>query len=247
MSLPEASQIDAILLDIEGTTTPIDFVTKVLFPYASRKLESFLRRKIDDPGIRSCLEAFREQRAQDVKAGLDVPAWPQDSAESEIAGATAYGRWLMSRDSKLAALKTLQGMIWLEGYRMGVLKGEVYRDVPPALVRWRGQGKRIYIYSSGSILAQRLLFGSTAFGDLTKYLDGFFDTKVGAKSDTSSYREITKQAGVAADRVLFLSDVTKELAAAMSAGMHVALVVRVIGEPPSSDFEVVPSFESLFP
>ena len=131
-----------------------------------------------------------------------------------------YVEWLMDRDRKSPGLKLLQGRIWEGGYRAGVLKGEVFSDVPPALQRWRDAGLDVAIYSSGSELAQRLIFGSTAYGDLTRFISRFFDTAVGAKGAPASYRRIAAELGRAPDRLLFISDVTTELDAASAGGMR---------------------------
>jgi enolase-phosphatase E1 len=242
--LLDASQIRAVLLDIEGTTTPVDFVTKVLFPYAAREVESFLRRNLHDREIQSVIHTLKDQHQSDLQAGVGAPPWHEFN---DLASITAYIHWLMSRDSKIGPLKSLQGKIWLEGYTKGELRGEVYPDVPPALRRWKQQGRGIYIYSSGSVLAQKLLFGSTAYGDLTPLLDGFFDTNVGTKTDSRSYHQIALQIGTTPDHILFLSDAVRELEAARSIGMHVALTVH----PPQTEiapteFPVIRTFDKIF-
>ena len=137
----------------------------------------------------------------------------------------------MDRDRKSPGLKLLQGRIWEGGYRAGILKGEVFADVPPALERWRDAGLDVAIYSSGSELAQRLIFGSTADGDLTRFFSRFFDTAVGAKDAPASYRRIAAELGRATDRIVFISDVTTELDAAGSAGCGVILCVRPGNRP----------------
>jgi enolase-phosphatase E1 len=153
----------------------------------------------------------------------------------------------MEHDSKISPLKALQGRIWQEGYKKGELRGEVYPDVPPALKRWREDGKRIYIYSSGSVLAQKLLFESTAYGDLTQLLDGYVDTKVGSKMDPASYIKIAAQIGCETGQVLFVSDAVRELEAAQSAGLQVALAVRATDEAASPSFVEIHSFSDIFP
>jgi enolase-phosphatase E1 len=137
----------------------------------------------------------------------------------------------MDRDRKSPGLKALQGLIWREGYESGALHGRVYPDVPAAFRRWRDGGLDIYIYSSGSVLAQKLLFGSTEWGDLTTSLSGFFDTAVGAKTAAASYRAILERVRVAAAQMLFVSDIVQELDAARTVGLHTALCVRGSAEP----------------
>jgi len=218
--------IRAILLDIEGTTTPIDFVYKTLFPYARRRVKDFLCEHASEQGVRADIEALRAQRDADDAANLDPPAWTAQSPEEELASATAYALWLMDRDSKCTALKSLQGKIWQEGYKRGELRGELYPDVQPALERWSHQGKAIAIFSSGSILAQKLLFGSTRSGDLTRYFRAHFDTTIGPKNSPESYVKIAQALAIEPRSILFISDVAKELDAAGLAGMRTALSVR---------------------
>jgi enolase-phosphatase E1 len=237
----------AILLDIEGTTTPIDFVYRTLFPYARARLEQFLRQHGDEPAVRDDLEALRAQHRSDASEHLDPPSWMDDSPDRDRASAATYGLWLMDRDSKCSALKSLQGKIWQNGYRMGELRGEVYPDVPPALARWSQEGKLICIYSSGSVLAQKLLFGSTAAGDLTRFFHAHFDTAVGPKQAPQSYSQIARTLAIDPPSILFISDVAKELDAARVAGMRTALCLRT--EPSAqvaSAHPAIHSFNELF-
>jgi enolase-phosphatase E1 len=238
--------IRAILLDIEGTTTPIDFVFKTLFPYARLRLGQFLREHEGKSEVRADIEALRAQHRADSGAHLNPPAWVNASASLALKSATAYGLWLMDRDSKCSALKTLQGKIWREGYAKGELRGEVYPDVPSAFARWSTQGKVIAIFSSGSVLAQKLLFSSIAGGDLTPFLRAYFDTTTGPKNAPESYRKIAETLGVAAPSILFISDVAKELEAAREAGLQTALCVRTGPSPAiASGHSIVHSFEEI--
>jgi enolase-phosphatase E1 len=234
----DPSQISAVLLDIEGTTTPISFVFDVLFPYASRNVGRYLATHCGDPELQPQLQQLREKQSADK--------WSDESAPDEITALAAYARHLMSQDSKLSALKSLQGEIWQEGYASGELKGQVFDDVPVALRRWREQGRHIYIYSSGSVLAQKLIFTHTDHGDLTPLLDGYFDTAVGVKSDPASYRHIASEIKIHASQFLFISDAVRELDAAHSAGMRVTLSVRP-GNPtaPTNTYDLVRSFDQF--
>ncbi len=241
------NSIQAILLDIEGTTTPIDFVLRTLFPFARRGLKEFLLQHGSEPGIREDIDALRMQHQADAAEQLNPPQWADDSPGAELASATAYGAWLIDRDSKCSALKSLQGKIWQEGYRTGDLRGEVYPDVPAALARWSRQGKIICIFSSGSVLAQKLLFGSTAAGDLTGFIRAHFDTTTGPKNLPGSYLQIAESLALEAPNILFISDVAKELDAARDAGMLTALCVRTEStERVASAHRVVHSFEEIF-
>ncbi len=236
-----------VLLDIEGTTTPIDFVHKTLFDYARENTEEFLKRSYGDPEVRNIvfdLNKLHEQSGKDRKPEV----WDFSGSKKDIDAAAEFCRWLISIDSKAGPLKALQGLVWEEGFRSGMLSGVVYPDVPAAMQRWREQGRRICIYSSGSTRAQKLIFGSTQQGDLTKHLNCFYDTAVGNKREAQSYRNIAEKEGIPAENFLFLSDVREELDAAQEAGMMVMLVVRgssAVENAPG--IGIVHDFEGIFP
>ena len=248
MTLLDEPHVRLILLDIEGTTTPIEFVTQVLFPYASRKLEGFLRENFQDPQIQSLIRGLHAQHREDERLGLQPPTWAEKSVEEERETAIGYSRWLIRKDSKCTALKSLQGKIWQTGYASGELRGQLYPDVPPALERWRKQKREICIYSSGSVLAQRLLFQTTTFGDLTSYIKDFFDTRIGEKSDSESYKRIAALLDHAPREVLFLSDAGKEIESANTAGFLTALCDRSgkLGEGKLGS-KVIRTFDEVFP
>ena len=232
MSVPlQADQIRAVLLDIEGTTTPVDFVYRTLFPYARLKMEDFLVRHQDDPAVLADVDGLRHQSSADQERGLDVPPWRGGSQDNALASAAAYARWLIDRDSKCTPLKSLQGRIWEEAYRDGEMRGEVYPDVPPAMARWTGQGRAIAIYSSGSVLAQKQLFANTVAGDLTPFISAYFDTTTGMKTARESYKKIATAMKFAPPEILFVSDVDRELEAARTAGMETLVCVRIEGPP----------------
>ena len=248
MPLFDETPVRAILLDIEGTTTPIDFVTKTLVPYASRKLEGFLRENAADREVLALIEELGAQHELDTQNGLKPPSWRSDSAEERLRSGAAFGQWLIARDSKCTPLKALQGKIWQLGYAGGELEGEVYPDVPAAFERWSQQGKLICIYSSGSVLAQQLLFGSVATGDLTGYIKAFFDTRVGAKAEVESYRKIAAAVSCEPRQVLFVSDAMKEIEAARAAGMQALLCVRGARASADSSFAgVIQDFSMVLP
>lgn len=240
--------VRAILLDIEGTTTPEDFVTTTLFPYASRKLETFLNENSRNAEIRALLEELRGEQQRDERSGHMPPQWRDASDHEQLRSSAAYAQWLIARDSKCTPLKTLQGKIWQQGYASGELKGEVYPDVPPALERWKRHGKKICIYSSGSVLAQMLLFGSVRTGDLAPYIASFFDTQVGAKTEAESYRRIGALTGYEPTQFLFLSDAGREIDAALAAGMQ-ALLCRREGTSGTAEgaVQTVHHFNDIFP
>lgn len=201
-----------ILTDIEGTTSSISFVKDVLFPYARAHLPDFVETHAADADVRHWLgEAAKE-------AGLAAPT-RQQIVDLLIA-------WI-DADRKSTALKALQGMIWKHGYASGEYVSHVYPEVPARLRAWKDAGKRLYVYSSGSVPAQKLLFGHTDAGDLTPLFDGYFDTEVGGKREADSYRRIGAAIGVAPSEILFLSDIVQELDAARAAGLRTTLLARV--------------------
>jgi enolase-phosphatase E1 len=222
----EESGIGIILLDIEGTTTPIDFVHRILFGYARDNLATFLQKSSSEPEVHACVTGLMAQHMINQQEGQRPPEWQAGPHALDIDSVARYALWLMERDSKNGPLKALQGLIWQGGYRSGALRGEVFPDVPQAFDRWRRQGKEIAIYSSGSALAQEMLFRTTEFGDLATHIKSFFDTRVGSKTSAESYRTIASVAGYAENQFLFFSDTIEELDAASSAGMQTALVVR---------------------
>jgi len=242
----DASQIRVILLDIEGTTTSVDFVYKTLFPYASRKLESFFQEHTRDPEIQSLIQDLQVQHDADERSGLNPPDWLNDSEETRLQSSVTYCQWLIARDSKCTPLKSLQGKIWQQGFASGELHGEVFPDVPVAFERWRRQKKIICIYSSGSVLAQQLLFRTTRAGDLTQHISLFFDTQVGVKSDPASYTRIAKSFPRPPREFLFLSDAAKEIKAAEAAGMHTLLCDRS-RQGPHPDRGIIYDFNCVLP
>ncbi len=192
----------AVVTDIEGTTTPIAFVRDVLFPYARARLADWVGRA--------------EAQAEIAETERMVPGQ---------APLTTLLHW-MEQDAKVAPLKNLQGMIWHEGYADGTLKGALYPDVAPCLRRWAKGGVRLFVYSSGSVEAQQLLFANSSDGDLTGLFGGFFDTRIGVKRDSESYNRLAIGLNVPTLEVLFLSDVEAELDAAAMAGMRTCQLVR---------------------
>jgi len=219
-----------ILLDIEGTTTPIAFVYNVLFPFARSRIAGYVTR--------ANLSDLHREHDEDVRQDHNPPAWSAAPVE--------YIHWLMDQDRKSTALKNIQGEIWREGYETGELHGEVFKDVPPALERWHTKKIDVRIFSSGSVLAQRLIFSTTPAGDLTRLLCGYFDTTTGPKSDPSSYERIAQAFGIPADDILFISDVTRELDAARSAGMQTLLCFRPGNHPqPPHTHQTITSFDRI--
>lgn len=230
--------ISDILLDIEGTTTPIDFVFKVLFPFAICELPDFLARKGCEDSVIEDLKLLRSEYSKESK-GSNLPEYTDDPIP--------YLNWLIEIDRKSPALKSLQGKIWEEGFVSGKLKGEFFEDIKPSLEKWKMNGKRISIYSSGSVLAQKMIFKYSRYGDLTGYLFAHFDTAVGGKRESDSYKKIATALSVSPEKVMFISDIIEELDAAKEAGMQTVLSVRE-GNKPVSDqvtHRIVSNFLSL--
>jgi enolase-phosphatase E1 len=213
--------IRCILLDIEGTTTPIAFVHDVLFSFARAHASEFLKDNIASDEVRADVSMLYEEHAHDVVNDHDPPPLTE-----EIESLGAYIEWLIDKDRKSTGLKSLQGKIWRQGYLDGSLKSQVFEDVTPALERWRSAGLRVSIFSSGSVLAQQLLFAHTNAGDLTKFIDKYFDTKTGKKGEAKSYRRIATEMNLEPGEIVFISDVVDELDAAEEAGMKTLLSVR---------------------
>ena len=212
--------VRAILLDIEGTTTPIEFVHTTLFAYARARVQEFLERHEASPDVQSDIALLRAEHTAE-----SPPPNPP------MASVSAYVHWLIDLDRKSTGLKSLEGKIWHDGYRAGELVGDVYPDVAPALHRWREREVDVAIFSSGSIQAQRDLFGHSRSGDLTPFIRAYFDTTTGPKSAPPSYANIAAVLGHPPAAILFVSDVAAELDAARAAGMVTALCVRAPNAP----------------
>ena len=241
------SPASVILLDIEGTTTPIDFVYRVLFPYARARVKSFIADHLSDEQTQADIAGFRDEHAEDIRQGLEPPPLREQSEKALIESITSYVHWLMDQDRKSTPLKSLQGRIWEAGYHAGELQSQVFDDVPLALRRLREQRKEICIYSSGSVLAQRLLFAHTEAGDLTALIRDYFDTNVGAKRDAESYQRIASSLARVPSEIVFISDVVAELDAALSAGFQTLLCERPGNHSqPVSPHTAIRTFDELF-
>lgn len=222
--------IRAILSDIEGTTSAVSFVFDVLFPYARRHLPGFLHEHASDPAVAGQIEAVRSESGE---------------SDADLSRVTDILLHWIDIDRKATPLKALQGMVWEQGYHAGALKGHVYPDAVEALRRWHEQGYALYVYSSGSIQAQKLIFGCSEAGDLTPLFSGYFDTTSGPKREAGSYARIGAAIGLPAEEILFLSDIVEELDAAREAGMQTCGLVRDGGS--LGDHPQVASFAVIDP
>lgn len=219
-----------VVTDIEGTTSSISFVRDVLFPYARRHLPDFVRRLAQREDIARLVDETR------VLAG--DPRLNLDGVIDTLVG------WI-DADRKAPPLKELQGLLWEQGYQSGAYRAHVYPDAVAALRRWHAAGVPLYVYSSGSVQAQKLFFRHSEAGDLTPLFSGYFDTRVGAKSDSASYRSIAGQVHVPAASLLFLSDSTSELDAAAAAGLRTILLCRHGSLPAPARHTVARTFDEI--
>jgi len=210
-----------ILTDIEGTTSSIAFVKDVLFPYARRELPRFVREHGSEPEVRRWLDAVATECG-----GI---------CGDDVIVETLQG-WI-DQDRKHTALKALQGMLWRDGYARGDFRGHIYPDAAAALRRWHADGRKLAVFSSGSIDAQKLLFGHSEAGDLSPVFSGWFDTQVGHKREADSYRNIAAALGGQPQDILFLSDIVEELDAARDAGLQTLLLDRIEDYPAARNGE----------
>lgn len=220
--------IRAILTDIEGTTSSIAFVRDALFPYAAQHLPMFVRAQANNPAVREQLQRVAQE------AGL---------AENDFPAIVDTLQLWIAQDRKATSLKALQGMLWEYGYRQGDYRAHVYPDAFSQLQQWHAQALPLYVYSSGSIQAQKLFFRYSEFGDMTSLFTDYFDTTTGPKQSTESYRAIVERIGLPAADILFLSDIAGELDAARAAGLHTCWLVR----PEDSDVEATAVAASVHP
>jgi len=245
--------IQHVLLDIEGTTCPVNFVSDTLFPYANNHLLPFLEQHRFETPIRTLIAEIQaawkdpsspeaQALARSIQKNRDFAA-SSDQAELTPEDACLYLQWLIQQDRKLTPLKDLQGMIWEEGYQHGQLVAPLFSDVPSALKRWHREGLTLSVYSSGSIQAQKLLYSYSNVGDLSHLLSNWFDTRTGPKNEAASYRSIAQQLRTQPEQIAFISDSPSELRAAHSAGID-AFFSRRPGNPVlhAEGFPIVESF-----
>lgn len=227
--------IKAIITDIEGTTTSLSFVKDILFPYARNHIQDFVLSHTNQKEVRTLLDDVKKEVGREL---------------SDIEIMTQLVRWI-DEDKKITPLKALQGMIWEAGYRHGDFTGHVYEDAVRNLRRWHELGIALYVFSSGSVQAQRLIFGYSDHGDLTPFFSDYFDTSIGAKRDADSYKKIATVIAIDPSQILFLSDVKEELDAARNAGMQTIWLVRegMIDAHAShkqvQDFDAIPSLTKV--
>ena len=221
--------IKAIVTDIEGTTSSLSFVKDVLFPYSREHMARFVRAHAIEPAVHKEIEEVRRLNGKNLNV---------DEVIEQLL------RWI-AEDRKITPLKSLQGMIWEDGYRKGDFKGHMYEDAVRHLKQWKSAGIALYVFSSGSVQAQKLLFAHTDYGDLTPLFSGYFDTNIGSKREAGSYRKIAESIGIAPQDILFLSDIREELDAARGAGMQTTWLVRESAADPKAAHPQAGNFDRI--
>jgi len=221
--------IKAIVTDIEGTTSSLAFVKDILFPYARANLAAYVRLNAADPQVKTALE----ESCKEAGAELDT--------EQLI---TQLLQWI-DEDKKVTPLKSLQGLLWEAGYQAGAFKGHIYPDAAAHLKAWKAKELDLYIYSSGSVHAQKLLFTHTEYGNLTPLFSGYFDTHIGGKKDQESYDKIAQQIDIPANQLLFLSDSKEELDAAKATGFKTLWLTRDSTPDPQAEHTQISSFDGV--
>lgn len=230
--------IEAIVTDIEGTTSSIAFVKDLLFPYSRQRMEAFLHEAAGRPEVREALELVRQTLREETGA---------EPAHADLLAALLH--WI-DIDRKHTGLKALQGLIWKDGYERGELKSHLYPEVAARLRAWHGAGLTLAVYSSGSEEAQRQFFGHSEAGDLRPLFSHYFDTRIGQKKTIEPYLTIGQTMGLPPDRILFLSDIAEELDAAAQAGLRTVQLVRpgtkaTDRHPTARDFDEVAAMPVL--
>lgn len=237
--MPEFSNVKIILTDIEGTTSSISFVKDVLFPYAAKQLPVFLQQHQHDSTVQQQIQATAELAQQE---GQQLAADNLDAINDCLL------QWIRD-DKKATPLKALQGMIWKQGYEQGDYQAHMYPDATAKLTQWHQEGTPLYVYSSGSIQAQKLFYKYSQDGDLLPLFSGHFDTTSGGKREEQAYHnilaELQKHHDISADNVLFLSDIEQELDAAYDAGLQTCWLIREGDFPAISNHPAVSSFTSI--
>ena len=219
-----------IITDIEGTTSSLSFVKDVLFPYSQKHMAEFVRHHAQDPAVRRELDEARRLSGKNL---------------SEVEVIEQLIRWIQE-DKKITPLKSLQGMVWEDGYKKSDFKGHVYEDAVRHLRKWKQAGTRLYVFSSGSVQAQKLLFAHTEYGDLTPLFSGYFDTHIGNKREADSYRKIAESIATAPGDILFLSDIQEELDAARAAGIPTIWLVRDGPIDPKAAHRQAANFDAIY-
>ncbi len=235
-----------VLLDIEGTVSDIRFVYDVMFPYAKQNMERFLLKNWESLAVQAAIETIASDAGIASINDWLGPDW-QSGDISAILKLSEHCKQLMATDSKATGLKSLQGMVWQFGFESGALRAELFADVLPALEEWKASGLDLRIYSSGSVLAQRMFFKHTVLGDLTDLFSAYYDTTIGNKRESTSYERIAAESQFEPSDIVFVTDIHSEVMAASQAGMQVVASVRPNNLPLPADFTglTITSFSQL--
>jgi len=218
--------IRAILTDIEGTTSSIDYVKNVMFEYSKFRLEDYLKKHWEEEQVKSIISSLSQKLQENISLEKAVYIFKE----------------LIEKDVKDTLLKELQGHIWEEGFKSGELKGHIYEDAYLKLKELKEKGYKIFVYSSGSVKAQKLFFGYSLYGDTTYLFDGFFDTTIGFKKESDSYKKISQSSGIKPEEFLFLSDIKEEIKASKEGGMNGLLVSR---DKPCEEKDCIRDFNEI--
>jgi len=244
--------VKAVLLDIEGTTTPLSFVHDKLIGYVKDNLKEYLTSRWENEEVQSDVDALREQAAADKEAaaeGVVEVAAKEEEQEKAVQSVVDNVLWQIESDRKSASLKQLQGHMWRDAYKTGKVQGEVFDDVIDALKAFKASDRKVYLYSAAAVDTQKLHFGYSEKGDLSEFIAGNFDTSVGPKTEKDSYSAIVGEIGVSAEEILFVTDLPKEAAPAAEAGIKVAVIVRdgntALTEEENAQYNVIKSFSEL--
>lgn len=229
--------IRCVLLDIEGTVSDVRFVYEVMFPFARSNMAAYLSGSWTTTAVRAAVQQVALDADLELESWLGE-TWLEGKSET-LRVCIAHLEELMDRDSKSTGLKALQGLVWKSGFESGEIRAELFSEVSSALHAWKDAGLDLRIYSSGSVLAQKLFFGHTTDGDLLPILSGFYDTLFGKKQEAESYRRIAADTQLPPNEILFLSDVAEEIAAALQSGMQAIAVVRPSNKPLPDSFSGV--------
>lgn len=221
--------VRSIVFDIEGTTTPISFVKDTLFPYVRNNIDGFLTKNFENAEVQKAITALRDlatkEKEEKVEGAVEIPGG--DASKEDVVKAVSENvKWQMDGDRKTTELKALQGLIWKDAYESKEVKGELFEDVGPMLKMLAEEGVQLYVFSSGSVEAQKLLFANSSQGDLTDVFSGHFDTTTGSKTESASYKKIAAEIGNEPKDILFLTDIPEEAEAAVAGGLRSALVIR---------------------
>lgn len=238
-----------LLLGVEGTTTPVTFTTEKLLPYMKENAKSYLESHFDEEECQSDLDALREQASAAGKDATVIPASTEDNKGAVIDAAVDVLTNMLDTGCKSGALSQIDAHMMREAYKTGLVQGELYADVVPALRMMLDNGRKAYTLSSTSAEAQKLLFGYSDKGNVSELFSGFFDSSMGARDDKETYSKVLETVGVKADEILYLTSRPAEARAAGEAGLRTMIVTRGgcadLSEEDKKKFNIINSLTEL--